>query len=237
MNSELEVPPPAPRSGPGALSLFGWIMFFSIWIFLSVWPFIAPLNGQDEFVIPPGLLDDPVMVLIAIAGAWMSFVIAAFLAWRARLTRSDVGIIDLSPLKAILWSVGTLATLIGFWVVVSITLGERLDVVEALTQRPSGVGRWLLWISLAASAGICEEFVVRGYGIGLLKRMGANPWFGAILTSVIFGVLHIYQGPHAMVVIGVWGFLFAIPYVKSGSLLPGIIAHIAIDAIAPLFIE
>jgi membrane protease YdiL (CAAX protease family) len=221
---------------PPAIHMVGWFLFFAIWVVMAIYPFLAPLNGGEEFILPPGLLNDPAMVAVAIAGSWFTFFIAAFLAWRARLTGFDLGFVKLATGRLLWWSTGTLAALIGIWIVISALLGDNLDVVEPLTQQPSGIPHWLLWMGLAISAGFCEEFVVRGYGTGFLIRWGVNRWVAAVITSILFGILHIYEGPHAVLVIAIWGFLFAIPYVRTRSIWPGVVAHTAIDAIAPLFI-
>ena len=134
------------------------------------------------------------------------------------------------------WSLGTLGALFAVWISVGFLFGDNLEVIEALTRRPQGLHGWGLWIGLSMTAGICEEYIVRGYGIGFLRRWGINPWFAAVVTSVLFGALHFYQGLHAVYVIAVWGFVFAVPYLKTGSLLPGVIAHAAVDAVAPFFI-
>jgi membrane protease YdiL (CAAX protease family) len=231
-----EVAATGERPRPAAIHMFGWFLFFAIWTVLAIYPFIAPLNGGEEYVIPPGLLNDPMMVAVAIVGSWFSFLIAAVLVWRSRLSGADVGFRRL-PFRTIFrWSVGILTALIGVWIIVSAIFGDDLKVVEPLTQRPSGLYHWMLWMGLAVSAGFCEEFVVRGYGTGFLMRWGVNRWVAAVITSVLFGILHIYEGPHAMLVIAVWGLLFAIPFVKTGSIWPGVVAHTAIDAIAPFFV-
>lgn len=231
-----ETDPVVVRARPGGVHLLAWLLFFAVWIVLAIYPFIAPLNGGEEFVIPPGLLNDPSMVAVAIVTSWFSLMIAAILAWRARLSGADVGFIRLPGSRFLWWSGGTLASLFVVWIAVSIVFGDDLDVIEPLTQRPSGLYHWMLWMGLAVSAGFCEEFVVRGYGTGFLIRWGVNRWLAAIITSVIFGTLHIYEGSHAMFVIAVWGILFAVPFIKTGSLWPGVAAHTAIDAVAPFFV-
>jgi membrane protease YdiL (CAAX protease family) len=226
----------AKRERPRPVHLLAWLLFFTLWVVLAVFPFVGSLSRGEEYIVPPGMLNDPAVVVIAIAGSWFSFLIAALLAWRARLTLNDVGFRLFAHQRLLWWSAGTLAGLLTVWVLVSAFFGDKLEIVEPLTRRPSGLYHWLLWMLLALSAGFCEEFVVRGYGTGFLIRWGVNRWGAAVITSAIFGLLHIYQGSGAVLVIALWGFLFAIPYVKTGSLIPGIFAHTAVDAIAPLFL-
>lgn len=225
-----------PRPGPGPLSLAAWILFFGAHLMLAVLPFLGALGGEPGGQLQPGMLDDPRMVAAAILGSWVTFLVALVLVWRARLGARDVGWAGLPPRSLLAWTAGTLAALLVAWVAASLLFGEHLKIVEALTRRPEGLAHWLLWLGLALTAGFTEEFVMRGYGMGLLMRLGANRWVTAVGMSVLFGILHVYQGPHAVPLLALWGFLFAVPFVVTGSLWPGILAHALVDAVAPLFI-
>jgi membrane protease YdiL (CAAX protease family) len=216
---------------PGPLAWIFWILFFAATFLLDSAPYLT--KSQP---IEPGMLDDPKMVVLSIVGIWASLPIVLVLAWRSRLTKSDVGFVGLAPRRLLLWTAGIFAGLMITGVVPSLIWGAKLSVVEPLTRPPQGLGNWMLWIALALSAGLIEEITMRGYGIGFLLRAGANRWGAAVGMALYFGLLHVYEGPAAVPVIAVWGFLFAYSYLKTGSILPGIIAHSLVDAIAPLLI-
>src|SRR5690606_3911022 len=57
---------------------------------------------------------------------------------------------------------------------------------------------------------------------------------GAVLSSLVFGVLHAYQGTIGIVRTFLMGSVLATGFVLSGSLWPAIIAHTAIDLVAGL---
>lgn len=89
---------------------------------------------------------------------------------------------------------------------------------------------WLMpriWIGAA----IGEELVFRSFLIGRLEVMfgGASRVATAtavILSSVVFGAAHAYQGPSGILVTGVLGLVFAIVYVAAGHRAwANIIAH------------
>jgi membrane protease YdiL (CAAX protease family) len=212
------------------------VAYFGAFGLLAVAPVFPPLGG-DDFVLPPGILDDPDMLLWAVAGTWFAFAIAAVLAWGARLTPRDLGLAPLAWGPFLGWTAVLLSALFASATLAELLFGESLRVVEPLTRRPSGLAHWLLWLGLAASAGFCEEFFMRGYGMGLLARAGAPGWVGLTLTSAIFGLLHLYEGPHAVAIIGLWGLLFGVSFQRTGSLLPAMTAHFAVDAVAPLFLR
>jgi membrane protease YdiL (CAAX protease family) len=230
-------PPVAPERGPGLLSLVAWIVFFAANLALAYLPFLGALGGDPDLFLRPGLLDDPLMVAATIVGSWLTFLIAAGLVWRARLTRADVGWVGVPARPLLKWTAITVAGLLGTWVAASLLLGEHLKIISPLTEPPRGVAGWALWWGLAWTAGISEESVMRGYGIGLLLRSGANRWAAAVGMSALFGALHIYEGAHAVPLLAIWGFLFALPYLRTGSLLPGILAHAIVNGIAPLFLS
>ena len=91
-----------------------------------------------------------------------------------------------------------------------------------------------LFLALSATAGITEEILFRGYLIWYLSQFG-NSVSAAIGSSLIFAVAHAYQGAKAIAVIFPIGLLFAFLYLYSGSLLPPILLHAAINSYAGIY--
>lgn len=229
-------PAPVPgRPRPALRHLAAWLAFFGSFLLLAVVPLLPPRVGE-ELVVPPGILDDPDMLVVAVAGTWFSFAIAAILAWAAKLTPRELGFVGLPWRRLVGWTLLLVALLFGSVALAEAVLGDKLQIVEPLTRRPGDLGHWLLWLGLAASAGFCEEFFARGYGIGLLRRFGVPGWAGLAVTSVLFGTLHLYEGPHAVGIIALWGFLFGLSFLRTGSLLPAMLAHFLVNAVAPLLL-
>jgi len=87
------------------------------------------------------------------------------------------------------------------------------------------------FVGLSLAAGVGEELAYRGYAITLL--MGALGGLGAAaLTSIVFGVMHAYQGALGVVRTAALGGLLAWGFLAAGSLWPAIVAHAAIDVLA-----
>jgi CAAX protease family protein len=85
-------------------------------------------------------------------------------------------------------------------------------------------------VPLALTAGICEEILCRGFMMWYFGTWGTAA--AVVLSSVVFGLGHLYVGvPHVFrtTLIGVG---FALLAVFTGSLLPGIVLHAAIDWIS-----
>lgn len=93
---------------------------------------------------------------------------------------------------------------------------------------------WLLWYFSVASAliaGISEEVGFRGYmQVPLEKKY--KPWIANTIVSVIFLLFHLNQGwavPSMYGILFVSSILIGMLVIASNSLLPGIIAHFAVD--------
>jgi hypothetical protein len=92
----------------------------------------------------------------------------------------------------------------------------------------------VLWILLSVTAGICEEVVFRGYLQRQLAALAKNVWAGIVLSGLIFGSAHGYEGAGRMVLVGIYGMLFGLLAHFRRSLRPGMIAHAFHDGIMGL---
>lgn len=89
----------------------------------------------------------------------------------------------------------------------------------------------LLWVFMSFTAGFCEEAVFRGYLMTRIRLLGKfDSWtIPVILSSILFGIPHLYQGFAGMVVITLLGAIFAISYIRYRTIWPAIIAHFFLD--------
>ena len=90
--------------------------------------------------------------------------------------------------------------------------------------------RWYFIVSI--TAGICEEVVYRGFLIHYLMGAPANPsvTLAVVISSLIFGIGHIYQGVRGAIGTAILGLVFAALFVITGNLALPILLHAAIDA-------
>ncbi|HSS97642.1 MAG TPA: CPBP family intramembrane glutamic endopeptidase, partial [Terriglobales bacterium] len=88
-----------------------------------------------------------------------------------------------------------------------------------------------LWIFLSLSAGICEEFTIRGYLQKQLSGWIKNVTAAVVIQGTIFGAAHAYQGPKLMLTIAVLGSLMGWLAQWRKSTRPGMISHFLQDAI------
>lgn len=88
--------------------------------------------------------------------------------------------------------------------------------------------RW--WIVVALTAGICEEIAFRGFLLQYLRNVwGFGLGIAILVSCVVFGLQHLYQGAKGAAGTAFLGALFALLFVMSGSLLLPIVLHAVTD--------
>jgi membrane protease YdiL (CAAX protease family) len=86
---------------------------------------------------------------------------------------------------------------------------------------------------VSVTAGVCEEVVFRGFLIAyLIAWLGVPFWGAALLSSLVFGLGHMYQGPVGILRTGVAGGVMALLYGLTGSLWVPMLAHALMDLTA-----
>jgi hypothetical protein len=88
-----------------------------------------------------------------------------------------------------------------------------------------------IWLLVSLTAGVCEEFLFRGYLLRQFQR-----WFGSVrvavvVSTLVFGSLHLYEGTGTAVQIAGLGAFYAVIAVRRGNLRHVMIAHFLQDAI------
>ncbi|HEY0427018.1 MAG TPA: type II CAAX endopeptidase family protein [Pyrinomonadaceae bacterium] len=99
--------------------------------------------------------------------------------------------------------------------------------IESLLPHTKNEKLW--YVLVALSAGVCEEIVFRGYGLRLFESIGFTGIPLLIVTAVVFGLVHIYQGFVGVIMTAIMGAFLTLIYIQTGSLWWSIAAHIFID--------
>jgi membrane protease YdiL (CAAX protease family) len=83
----------------------------------------------------------------------------------------------------------------------------------------------------AFTAGVCEEIIYRGLLFFLLQSIFSNmpTLLVLIVSSVIFGCAHVYQGVSGVAKTAAIGLIFGHLFLATGSLIPPMILHFLID--------
>jgi membrane protease YdiL (CAAX protease family) len=103
---------------------------------------------------------------------------------------------------------------------------QSLSFVLPETRRER---RW--YVVVCISAGVCEEILFRGF---LLQYLHTSPWrlsltLALALSSIVFGLQHLYLGASGAAQGAVIGFVFALLFLLTGNLLAPIVFHTVSD--------
>jgi uncharacterized protein len=103
---------------------------------------------------------------------------------------------------------------------------QQAETVRQLMElAPANGFEIAAWGFLCLIVGFSEELVFRGYlqsqGIALLRNIPIT----VLLTSLVFGAAHGYQGLRGMCIITIYGALFSGITLLRRNLFPGMIAH------------
>ena len=218
-------------------------MPWDIWLIFFVLGVILPWRGQmrmKKLLAMPHVSTTERLVLYAstIAFQWVAVSVVAWRAWAHGFTASQLGLTihDRSriPLAAV---IGALIIAALQWL--NLRRVGKLPVaargsLQALAERilPQSTVELLPYLALAITAGLCEEFLYRGFAMAALARAGLPLWFVVLVTSVLFGLAHAYQGRAGVLGTGVLGVLLAIARIVYGSLAPVMMWHTAVDIVA-----
>jgi len=112
-------------------------------------------------------------------------------------------------------------------------VGRRLGLGEARLLRellPRTGPERAAFAVLSVAAGAGEELAYRGYVIPVLGALVGVP-AAAVVSSLVFGVLHVYQGVLGTARTAVLGGVLAWGFLACGSLWPAVAAHAILDVL------
>jgi membrane protease YdiL (CAAX protease family) len=89
-----------------------------------------------------------------------------------------------------------------------------------------------LWYCVSLTAGFCEEIIFRGYLQRQVAAISNSMLVGVLLSAVVFGAAHGYEGPARMILIAIYGLMFGLLAWWRKSLRTGMMAHAWHDALS-----
>ncbi len=90
-----------------------------------------------------------------------------------------------------------------------------------------------LFIALAFTAAVCEEFLYRGFVQAIFSGSSMKSiFFGMLISSAIFAAAHAYQGKKGATAAFIAGLAFSGARAWTGSIFPGMISHFLTDIMA-----
>lgn len=196
-------------------------------------------NGQERMgLYLAGILQSWAVLGVFFAYTYIARVVLGEQQWSATLF--ELGLTSpISPEQMTFWTAALLLTWAGiawFFTVMQRFLGFRPTRLRLLMQ-PRTARETAAWSLLVApTAGICEEIFFRGYMVSWLMKDGGES--GAIVvSSVVFGLLHLSQGVTGLLATGLMGATAAHMFVTTGSIWPAIVAHTFYNMAVPFLFQ
>ena len=163
----------------------------------------------------------------------MPVALVAFLLWNAaRPHLGRLGIDFRHPVRDAVAGLG-LALVIGIPGIALYLAGRAVGVTVAVRASALDNYWWTvpILILVALHAGLQEEVIVIGYLFARLRDLGWGKWQIILVSAVLRGSYHLYQGYGSFVGNLAMGILFGWLYTRYKRVLPLVIAHFVIDAV------
>jgi len=102
---------------------------------------------------------------------------------------------------------------------------------STLALLPRTAGERRLFTLVGVTAGVCEEWLYRGFFLAVVAALAGGPptCVLVLVAAAAFGLAHAYQGRAGIVTTGALGGVMAGLYLQTGSLLLPVLLHAAID--------
>jgi membrane protease YdiL (CAAX protease family) len=209
-----------------------------IFLFLGV---VVPWRGRirlRELLARPEVSSRERMSLYlsTILFQWVAVVICGWRAWAHGFRLTELGIVSPS-LPIVAWALlgaATIGALQWFNLRRAGRSGPRGGNLRRLSRAilPHSKGELMVFLGLAFTAGICEEFLYRGFAMLVFLRMDWPTWLVVLASAALFGLAHLYQGRGGLIGTILLGLLFGMLRTVTGSLLSPILCHTAVDIAA-----
>lgn len=219
-----------PKQYPFRISTGTYIVLVFLTLLFPAFNLLVAIIGGNEMDLS-GL--DPVLFLFlpTVVMLWGIVLIVLLALWREKASFSSIGL-GFPTLTQI--STGVLFFLVSSFILMVFQLiltalgfdfNENTNEILAVAGEHMG---W--WLVVAVTAAICEEVIYRGYLMTRMKGVFNSGWVIPVIASMFaFSSGHLYQGYGGAILIGIYGMMFCLLYIYTGSIWPGIIAHFLQD--------
>ncbi len=156
---------------------------------------------------------------------WASAAVCAGVLGRHGVALSDLGVPDRRRLTRIV----VLLAVTGLGIVLTRSVLGPVTIFGGTpffgAGSPVDTPQRLLWVAVAITAGLCEEFVYRGVALSLLRRRGFSPVASVAVATIPFALMHGPGGIIGFPFVGTLAVIMSILYLRTRSLAPGMTAH------------
>src|SRR5712692_4241614 len=213
-----------------------WLIFFALGVIL---PWRGRMRMKKLLAMPQvSTMERLILYASTIAFQWFAVAVVAWRAWAHGFTASQLGLTIHDRTNVLVASIVGAATIAALqWLnlrrVGRIPVAARRSL-QAIAERivPQSTVELLPYLALAITAGLCEEFLYRGFAMAVFNHVGLQAWAVVLVSSVLFGLAHSYQGRGGIVTTLLIGFILGTSRLAYDSLVPAIFWHSAVDVVA-----
>jgi membrane protease YdiL (CAAX protease family) len=188
------------------------------------------LNGSQA---PGRPVLDLFLQLVSILSGVAPVVLAFYLLARAGDGAKAIGVDATQPLRDFLRG-AALAALIGGsglgLYFIAYKSGIAVNIVAE--NEPDIWWRVPILLLSALQNGLLEEVLVTGYLLTRLRKLGVPPWAAILISATLRGSYHLYQGFGGFIGNAIMGLIFGTLFLRWRRVIPMVVAHTLIDAVA-----
>jgi membrane protease YdiL (CAAX protease family) len=167
-------------------------------------------------------------------GLWVLALVTALVATQARIDPRLLGVATLPWLSFFVWLAFGLAAVSAL--VIAFKAFGMAETPMLQHMIPQTGGEKLAYLGVCLTAGICEELIFRGFLIGALRAATGSVGLAVMLAAGAFGIAHAHQDAAGALRATLLGLVLSVPLLVTGSLYPGIAAHVIVDLLGGLWL-
>lgn len=208
--------------------LWGYFIFYPLYVFLTYEQEKQSLIAKPEKRVA--------MYRIWILHLWLPVLLLMLIIFQGQMSLGDIGLQWYWDLPNILCALGVIG--VSGYFVFSLkqlikntdehqVIRKQLEYIQWMTPTTGKEARYFI-LGLSISAGICEEILFRGYLMQLLGNY-VPTYAVVIISSIAFGLPHLYQGPIHILRTSIVGAAMALLYLFTDSIITPILLHVVFD--------
>ncbi|HKD50801.1 MAG TPA: type II CAAX endopeptidase family protein [Candidatus Acidoferrum sp.] len=213
-----------------------WLIFVALGVLL-------PWRGRERMkkllAMPRvSLMERLVLYASTIAFQWLAVATVGWRVWARGYSAQQLGLLVHDRTKLLIAGIVGAAVISTLqWL--NLRRVSRIPIesrgpLQAIAERilPQTAVELPAYFALAITAGLCEEFLYRGFAMAALAHAGMSAWLVLLVSSILFGLAHSYQGRGGMVMTFVVGLVLGASRLAYNSLVPAVFWHSAVDVVA-----
>jgi len=183
-------------------------------------------------------MDATIVSVFILMEAGITFLLLVVILKAHRETICSLGLLWNRWKSYLLWGLGLVPFFFVINAIVAIAFQTYLPQYyieqNPLTEMIQTPQQLALFIFAALVAGGIKEELQRAFILNRFRCYLGGAWLGLVLWSLAFGAAHYVQGVQGITIATLYGFIFGLLYLLTGSLIAPIVAHGAYDTLALL---